>query len=178
MADVTLSYKGSDILELSDSGSATLKTGGKYCEDDIDVEYVKPSGGGSPWELIADYTSTENASVVTAEIPSEYQNENVYKIEYTGESRAEYPLFRLNSSQTSYGSGGGISNIKLITYATRLGSQRSTSGESTSAGMRGDSTAVNSISSSYPIESVGIKSYYNDDRLQAGFNIKVWRLVE
>lgn len=47
MADVTLSYKGSDILELSDSGSATLKTGGKYCEDDVTVEYVKPSGGGS-----------------------------------------------------------------------------------------------------------------------------------
>lgn len=47
MADVTLSYKGSDILELSNSGSATLKTGGKYCEDDIAVEYVKPSGGGT-----------------------------------------------------------------------------------------------------------------------------------
>ena len=46
MSDVTLSYKGSDILELSDSGSATLKTGGKYCEDDVTVEYVKPSGGG------------------------------------------------------------------------------------------------------------------------------------
>ena len=46
MADVTLTYKGSDILELSNSGSATLKTGGKYCEDDIAVEYVKPSGGG------------------------------------------------------------------------------------------------------------------------------------
>lgn len=44
MADVTLSYKGSDILELSNSGSATLKTGGTYCEDDIAVEYVKPSG--------------------------------------------------------------------------------------------------------------------------------------
>lgn len=43
MADVTVSYKGNDILEMSDSGSATLKTGGKYCEDDIEVEYVKPS---------------------------------------------------------------------------------------------------------------------------------------
>ena len=47
MSDVTLSYKGSDILELSDSGSATLKTGGTYCEADIEVEYVKPSGGGA-----------------------------------------------------------------------------------------------------------------------------------
>jgi len=52
MADVTLSYKGSDILELSDSGSAILKTGGKYCEDDIEVEYVKPSGGGDPYEML------------------------------------------------------------------------------------------------------------------------------
>lgn len=47
MSDVTLSYKGSDILEMSDSGSATLKTGGKYCEDDISVAYVKTSGGGN-----------------------------------------------------------------------------------------------------------------------------------
>ena len=47
MADVTLSYKGSDILELSDSGSATLKTGGTYCEADIEVAYTKPSGGGA-----------------------------------------------------------------------------------------------------------------------------------
>lgn len=60
MADVTLTYKGSDILELSDSGSATLKTGGKYCEDDIALEYVKPSGGGSQsWELINTYTLAE-----------------------------------------------------------------------------------------------------------------------
>lgn len=51
MADVTLTYKGSDILELSDSGSATLKTGGKYCEDDIAVEYVKPSGGGGSYNI-------------------------------------------------------------------------------------------------------------------------------
>ena len=55
MADVTLSYKGSDILELSDSGSATLKTGGKYCEDDIGLEYVKPSGGGSAEYFLPDF---------------------------------------------------------------------------------------------------------------------------
>ena len=57
MSDVTLSYKGSDILELSDSGSATLKTGGKYCEADIAVEYVKPSGGGA---VVAEYIHTED----------------------------------------------------------------------------------------------------------------------
>lgn len=59
MADVTLSYKDTPILELSDSGNATLKTGGTYCEDDIAVEYVKPSGGGDEQglvDLVFDYT--------------------------------------------------------------------------------------------------------------------------
>ncbi len=47
MADVTLTYKGSTIAEMSNSGSKTLKTSGKYCEGDIGVSYVKPEGGTS-----------------------------------------------------------------------------------------------------------------------------------
>lgn len=46
MADLTLKYKGQPIVELSESGTKTLKTAGKYCEDDISVEYAKPAGGG------------------------------------------------------------------------------------------------------------------------------------
>lgn len=51
MADVTLTYKGSTIAEINASGSKTLKTAGKYCEGDIGVSYVKPSGGGSGVEI-------------------------------------------------------------------------------------------------------------------------------
>ena len=47
MADVTLTYKGSTIAEMNNSGTKTLKTSGKYCEGDIGVSYVKPSSGGS-----------------------------------------------------------------------------------------------------------------------------------
>lgn len=47
MADVTLTYKGSTIAEMSDTGIKTLKTAGKYCEGDIGVNYVKPSSGGN-----------------------------------------------------------------------------------------------------------------------------------
>lgn len=47
MADVTLTYKGDTIAELSESGSKTIETAGKYCEADILLEYVK-SGGGLP----------------------------------------------------------------------------------------------------------------------------------
>lgn len=46
MADLTVRYKGNPIAELSESGTKTLKTAGKYCEDDISVEYAKPAGGG------------------------------------------------------------------------------------------------------------------------------------
>lgn len=47
MSDVTISYKGVDIATMDASGTKTLQTQGKYCEDDISIAYVKPSGGGS-----------------------------------------------------------------------------------------------------------------------------------
>lgn len=39
MADVTVKYNGSAIAQLSGTGSKTLKTSGKYCEGDIEVNY-------------------------------------------------------------------------------------------------------------------------------------------
>lgn len=47
MADLIINYKGNPIAELSESGTKTLATGGKYCEDDITVEYAKPAGGNA-----------------------------------------------------------------------------------------------------------------------------------
>ena len=46
MADLIINYKGNPITELSESGTKTLKTAGKYCDADISVEYAKPAGGG------------------------------------------------------------------------------------------------------------------------------------
>ena len=40
MACVTLRYKGQVILELNNLGSKTLKTAGKYCEADIELDYI------------------------------------------------------------------------------------------------------------------------------------------
>ena len=45
MADLTIKYKGQPIVEMTESGTKTLKTAGKYCEGDISVEYAKPAGG-------------------------------------------------------------------------------------------------------------------------------------
>ena len=41
MADVEIKYKGASITALDASGTKTLKTAGKYCEDDITVSYTK-----------------------------------------------------------------------------------------------------------------------------------------
>lgn len=47
MADVEITYNNNKIVELSESGIKTLKTAGKYCEDDIVLEYVKPAASST-----------------------------------------------------------------------------------------------------------------------------------
>ncbi len=49
MSDITINYKGSSIATMDASGTKTLLTEGKYCEDDIEVVYVKPGGGGDSY---------------------------------------------------------------------------------------------------------------------------------
>ena len=45
MADVTVTYNGQNILEMSATGRKTLKTAKKRCKTDIDVAYVRPGAG-------------------------------------------------------------------------------------------------------------------------------------
>ena len=62
MADVTVKYKDTAIAELSESGTKTLKTGGKYCEGDVTVEYAKPTGGGQFADIICEVAGNSNVS--------------------------------------------------------------------------------------------------------------------
>ena len=73
MADITVNYKGDAIAEISASGTKTLMTEGKYCEDDIELVYVKPGGGvveekdvdfyDYDGTLLYSYTATEFAAL-------------------------------------------------------------------------------------------------------------------
>lgn len=47
MADVTVTYNGQNILEMSATGRKTLKTAKKRCKTDIVLRYVRPSSPGS-----------------------------------------------------------------------------------------------------------------------------------
>lgn len=49
MSDITISYKGNSIATMDASGTKTLLTEGKYCEDDIEIAYVKPQSGDQTW---------------------------------------------------------------------------------------------------------------------------------
>ena len=66
MADLTIKYKGQPVLEMTESGTKTLKTAGKYCEDDISVEYAKPAaGGGGGSELVLSATRLPAVTICT-----------------------------------------------------------------------------------------------------------------
>lgn len=56
--DVVVTYEGENIVELSDSGTKTLKTQGKYLTDDIMLEYVKSGGGGGSVCVHGTFTGT------------------------------------------------------------------------------------------------------------------------
>ena len=51
MSDLIINYKGQPIVEMTESGTKTLKTAGKYCEGDISVEYAKPAGGDHTYQV-------------------------------------------------------------------------------------------------------------------------------
>lgn len=69
MADVELTYKGATIGTLSASGTLTMETAGKYCEDDITLTYTSPGGGGGTEELEKfinnQLTSFENSNLTS-----------------------------------------------------------------------------------------------------------------
>lgn len=64
MADIELSYKGSVIGSLTGSGSLTMQTSGKYCEDDITLDYIAPGGGVLPKMVCAIYGTNTGTSFV------------------------------------------------------------------------------------------------------------------
>lgn len=68
--DISISYKGSSIATMSASGTKTLETEGKYCEDDITITYTKPSAP-TPTLQTKSATYTPSTSQQTASITAD-----------------------------------------------------------------------------------------------------------
>lgn len=67
MADVTVKYKGNTIAEMSEEGTKTLKTSGKYCEDDITVSYVPPTPSAPPAKEVKSKVFTFTSATAVAQ---------------------------------------------------------------------------------------------------------------
>lgn len=59
--DVVISYNGNEIATMSDSGTKTLQTSGKYVPADILIQYTK---SGSSTQVNADWTATTGVSSI------------------------------------------------------------------------------------------------------------------
>lgn len=91
MADVEVSYKGNTIGSLSTSGSLTLETEGKYCEDDIGITYTSPGGGGGgDYSISAVFTQGDN-KIFTTDALSTLKQYLVVTITYSDNSTETLP---------------------------------------------------------------------------------------
>lgn len=73
MSEVNINYKGSKIAGMDASGTKTLLTEGKYCEDDITVEYTRPSAPTPSYQSkTKSYTPSETAQSETVTADSGY----------------------------------------------------------------------------------------------------------
>lgn len=66
---VNIKYKNNSIATLTDTGTKTLKTSGKYCEADIIVENTKDGGGGS----VEPFTKIISGTITFADYTPSFQ---------------------------------------------------------------------------------------------------------
>ena len=89
MSDVTLTYKGATIAELNASGNKTLKTSGKYCDADIQLEYVKSGGYEIPFDVPAEYQRLEYLDTggvnCRVNVSHSYTNVDLFCVKFSGE---------------------------------------------------------------------------------------------
>ena len=73
MSDVEISYNGTSIGGLSETGTKILGTAEKYCEDDITISYTKTAGSATTpaTTITANPTITiSSAGLITATVSS------------------------------------------------------------------------------------------------------------
>ena len=108
MADLTIKFKGNPIAELSESGTKTLKTAGKYCEGDITVEYAKPAGGDHTYQVgnavsILEVNMDMFETRAVEHIIKKYYYNGVLLPELPADVLAQYPYAWIrNNTRTGY----------------------------------------------------------------------------
>ena len=105
---VNIKYKNNSIATLTDTGTKTLKTSGKYCEADIIVENTKDGGGGAQF---GDYDIVQTGTITPASNISEYVLDTGITI--ASKTQAENTLFLVFLDYV-YSSSANASNTLLV----------------------------------------------------------------
>lgn len=80
MADVSIKYKGETLATMSASGSKNIECGGSWLEDDITVEYERPSGGSANLQTKSVTITANTAANTPLEITSDDGYDGIEKL--------------------------------------------------------------------------------------------------
>ena len=125
MAEVEISYKGSNIATMNASGTKTLLTEGKYLEDNVTVEYTRPAApsGTKNISITANGVTTEDvtnyaSAQITANVPNTYAAADEGKVVSNGALVAQtsatytendtYDTTLINEVTVNVSGGGGV----------------------------------------------------------------------
>ena len=138
MAEVQISYKGSNIATMNASGTKTLLTEAKYMEDDVTVTYTRPSApsGTKNISITANGTTTEDvtnyaSAQITANVPNTYAAADEGKVVSNGalvaqtsrniDTNGTYDTTTNNEVTVNVSGGGGISVDDIATNTAPSG---------------------------------------------------------
>lgn len=109
--DICVSYKGSNIVTMSASGTKTLETEGKYCEDDITITYTKPAAPVPTLQTksvtYAPSTSHQTSSI-TADAGYDALGEVIVNVNAMPSGSATTPATTITANPTISVSSGGL----------------------------------------------------------------------
>ena len=115
---VTVKYKGSAIAELTENGTKTLKTSGKYCEADIVVENTKDSGA-----------QVTDGIVVKARDAAGYATE----VDFYSADGVVYPSQFVGADKATNGTPTAVRYLKKVNLKNRITALKSGAFEKTFA---------------------------------------------
>ena len=115
---VTVKYKGNSIAELTENGTKTLKTSGKYCEADIVVENTKDGG-----------TAITDGIVVKARDADGYATE----VDFYSTDGVVYPSQFVGADKVNNGTPTAMRYLKKVNLKNRITTLKSGAFEKTFA---------------------------------------------
>lgn len=105
MADVSISYKNTEIATMNATGVKTLLTGDCFCEDDIVVAYTKPA---APTPTLQSKTVSPSTSQQTVSPDSGYDGLSQVTVNAMPSGSAATPATTITANPTITVSSGGL----------------------------------------------------------------------